>query len=186
VAICRAAPVPGLFPISASLLGAAYVAAGRVAEGLPLLEQAVEQAASSRLMYGQSLWTSLLAEGYLRAGRVDEANTRALEAVEFARTHKEQGYQASALRLLGEIHAHRDPSAVEPAETYYHQALALAEELGMRPLVAHCHLGLGKLYQRTGTREQAQEHLSTATAMYREMDMQFWLAQAGAEMRGLE
>ena len=180
VAICRAAPVPGLFPISASLLGAAYVAAGRVAEALPLLEQAVEQAASSRLMYGQSLWTSLLAEGYLRAGRVDEANTRALEAVEFARTHKEQGFQASALRLLGEIHAHRDPSAVEPAETYYHQALALAEELGMRPLVAHCHLGLGKLYRRTGRRQEAQEHLATATTMYREMGMRFWLEQAEA------
>ena len=48
----------------------------------------------------------------------------------------------------------------------------------MRPLVAHCHLGLGKLYRRTGKREQAQEHLATATTMYREMDMRFWLEQA--------
>ena len=53
----------------------------------------------------------------------------------------------------------------------------------MRPLVAHCHLGLGKLYRRTGKREQAQEHLTTATTMYREMDMTFWLEQAEAEMR---
>jgi tetratricopeptide (TPR) repeat protein len=181
VAICRAAPVPGLFPISASLLGAAYVAAGRVAEALPLLEQAVEQAASSRLMYGRSLWTSLLAEGYLRAGRVDEANTRALEAVEFARTHKEQAHQASALRLLGEIHAHRDLSAVKSAETAYNQALALAEELGMRPLVAHCHLGLGTLYRRTGQFEQARENLATAGALYREMSMTYWLEKAEAE-----
>ena len=58
-------------------------------------------------------------------------------------------------------------------------ALALAEPRGMRPLVAHCHLGLGRLYQRTGTRAQAHEHLSTATTMYREMDMPFWLEQAG-------
>ena len=55
----------------------------------------------------------------------------------------------------------------------------------MRPLVAHCHLGLGKLYRRTGKREQAYEHLSTATTMYREMDMRFWLEQAEATMRGL-
>jgi hypothetical protein len=48
----------------------------------------------------------------------------------------------------------------------------------MRPLVAHCQLSLGKLYQRTGKRDQAQEHLMTATTMYREMDMQFWLEQA--------
>jgi hypothetical protein len=55
----------------------------------------------------------------------------------------------------------------------------------MRPLVAHCHLGLGKLYRRTGKREQAQEHLTTATTMYREMDMRFWLEQAEVEMRQL-
>jgi len=52
----------------------------------------------------------------------------------------------------------------------------------MRPLVAHCHLGLGKLYRCTGKREQAREHLTAATTMYREMDMTFWLEQAEAEM----
>jgi hypothetical protein len=61
--------------------------------------------------------------------------------------------------------------------------LALAEPRGMRPLIAHCYLGLGKLYGRTGQRDQAREHLATATTMYREMDMGFWLEQAEAEMR---
>lgn len=65
------------------------------------------------------------------------------------------------------------------------RALALAEPRGMRPLVAHCHLGLGKLYRRTGKREQAQEHLTSATEMYREMDMPFYLAQTEAETREL-
>ena len=64
--------------------------------------------------------------------------------------------------------------------------LALADELGMRPLVAHCHLGLGKLYRRTGERQRAHEHLTTATTMYREMDMRFWLEQAEAAMAGPE
>ena len=77
----------------------------------------------------------------------------------------------------------RRPAAPRTLEGYYREALALADELGMRPLVAHCHLGLGKLYARTGKREQAQEHLTTATAMYREMDMRFWLEQAEAELR---
>jgi hypothetical protein len=67
----------------------------------------------------------------------------------------------------------------------YRRALALTEPLGMRPLAAHCHLGLGKLYQRTGKQSQAREHLSTATTMYREMDMSFWLEQAEAETREL-
>ena len=65
------------------------------------------------------------------------------------------------------------------------KALALAEPRGMRPLVAHCHLGLGKLYRRTAKPEQAQEHLRTATTMYREMDMRFWPEQAEAEMSAL-
>ncbi len=61
----------------------------------------------------------------------------------------------------------------------------VAVELGMRPLVAHCHLGLGKLYRRTGQRDQAQEHLTTATTMYREMGMTYWLEHAEPEMREL-
>jgi hypothetical protein len=55
----------------------------------------------------------------------------------------------------------------------------------MRPLVGHCHLGLGKLYRRTGKREEAQEHLTTATTMYREMDMRFWLEEAAVETAAL-
>jgi hypothetical protein len=58
-------------------------------------------------------------------------------------------------------------------------------ELGIRPLVAHCHFGLGKLNLRTGTREQAEEHLATATTMYRDMGMTYWLEKAEAEMREL-
>jgi hypothetical protein len=54
----------------------------------------------------------------------------------------------------------------------------------MRPLIAHCHLGLGRLYRRTGNPQAAEEHLMTATTMYREMDMQFWLDQAAVETGG--
>jgi hypothetical protein len=60
--------------------------------------------------------------------------------------------------------------------------VVLADTLGMRPLLAHCHRGLGKVYRRTGKPEPAQEHLATATTMYRGMGMTFWLEQAEAEM----
>jgi hypothetical protein len=76
----------------------------------------------------------------------------------------------------------RDPPDPVMAEQAYNGALAVAAELGMRPLAAHCHLDLGKLYRRTGKREQAREQLTTATAMYREMDMGFWVEQAEAEL----
>jgi tetratricopeptide (TPR) repeat protein len=182
LSVCQVASITGLFPIIASLLGDAYALAGRVADGLPLLEKAVEQATSSRLMYGQSLWVSLLADGYLLAGRLEDANARALQALEFASTHKERGYQASALRLLGEIHVRRDPLEVELAEEHYRQALALAEELGMRPLQAHCHRGLGLLYAKIGRQQQARVDLSAAIELYRAMQMTLWLPQAEATL----
>lgn len=93
------------------------------------------------------------------------------------------GFAAHALHLLGDIATHPDRFDAESAEAHYCKALALAEPRGMRPLIAHCHLGLGKLYRRTGQREQAHEHLTIATTLYREMDMQFWLEQAETEMR---
>jgi class 3 adenylate cyclase/tetratricopeptide (TPR) repeat protein len=183
LSVCRVAPI-SLFPIMASLLGAAYGLAGRVAEALPLLEQAVEQATLSRLMYGQSLWVSLLAEGYLLAGRLEDAHTRAMQAVEYASTHKERGYQAYALRLLGEIATAR--ASLAEAEVHYRQALALAEELGMRPLHAHCHLGLGQLYVKLGRRAEACTELSAAVELYRAMDMTFWLPQTEAALAQVE
>ena len=102
------------------------------------------------------------------------------------REGKERGHEAWALRLLGDIAARRNPLDVEPAEAHYRQALALAEELGMRPLQAHCHRGLGTLYVTTGQREQVGAELSTAIALYRAMDMTFWLPQTEAALAQVE
>jgi tetratricopeptide (TPR) repeat protein len=124
-----------------------------------------------------------LGEAYVLADRLEDALALAERALSLAREGGQRSYEASALRLVGEVTAHRD--IPEYADGHYCDALALAEELGMRPLVAHCHLGLGKLYRRTGKREQAQEHLTTATTMYRGMGMTYWLEKAEAEMREL-
>ena len=103
-----------------------------------------------------------------------------------ARQQKTRGGEALALRQLGVVQAHADPPDATQAETHYQQALALAEALGMRPLVAHCHLGLGRLYGQTGRVEQARAALSTAIALYRAMDMTFWLPQAEAALAQVE
>jgi predicted ATPase len=89
-------------------------------------------------------------------------------------------------QLLGDIAAHRDPSASEQAEAYYQQALTLTEELGMRPLQAHCHRSLGTLYAKTGQREQGHAELSIAIELYKAMDMTFWLPQAEAALVQVE
>ena len=128
---------------------------------------------------------SRLAEAYLWSGRADEALKRARSAVELSKKHQERANEALALRVLAEITAHGDSIDATSAGKQYADSLALAEELGMRPLVAHCHLGLGKLYRRIGKRQRAEEHLRLALTMYREMDMRFWPEQAEAEIREL-
>jgi tetratricopeptide (TPR) repeat protein len=100
------------------------------------------------------------------------------------RERGERGAEAWSLWLLGEIEARESAKDAAIAANLVRQALILADDCGLRPLVAHCHLGLGTLDQRTGQTEQAQEHLATATALYREMGMTYWLAQADAAMAG--
>ena len=118
---------------------------------------------------------------YLSAGRIDEAASHAREALALTRRLGARGSEARALCLAGDV---ASIGGAEDADDYYREALALAGELGMRPLIAHCHLGLGKLYRRAGKRQEAQECLTTAMAMYREMEMRFWLEQAEVEMGG--
>jgi len=179
--ICRDHEVPLWSLMIASHLGYAYALSGRADETLPLLDQARAQAAAKRVEAYPSLSLVCLGDAYLQIGRVDDAVSFAAAALRLCRERKERGHEAWALRLLGEIALHRDPPDVEAGSEHYYQAMALADELGMRPLVAHCHLGLGKLYLRIGKRQEAQEHLTTAATMYREMDMQFWLEKAEAK-----
>ena len=107
-------------------------------------------------------------------------------ALSLARTHQERGSEAWTLRLLGDLAAQEPAVQGEAAASYYTQALALAEELGMRPLQAHCHRGLGTLYARQGQRQQARAALATAIDLYRDMEMTFWLPQAEAALAQVE
>ena len=106
--------------------------------------------------------------------------------LDLARQQKARGHEVHALHQLGAVHAHAASPDIAQAEAYYQQALALAEALGMRPLAAHCHLGLGTLYAATGQREPASTELSTAFEMYRAMDMTFWMPQAEAALARVE
>ena len=106
----------------------------------------------------------------------------AVQAYAQAHETQEHGSQAWIALLLGAMHAHGDAPDIEQAEAYYRQAQALADELGMRPLQAHCHRGLGTLYATTGQQEQARAELSTAIEMYQAMEMTFWLPETEAAL----
>jgi DNA-binding NtrC family response regulator/predicted ATPase len=177
LALCRASGNRNILRPIATALGSAYALQGRLAEGRALLEEGVGESLSSgaRPSPQQVAW---LSEACHLAGHGEEAWQYAHQALDVARQHKERANEAYALHQLGAVQAHADPLDAEQAEAYYRQALALAEALGMRPLQAHCRLGLGKLYLKVGPLEQARSELSGALALFRSMDMTFWLPQA--------
>jgi class 3 adenylate cyclase/tetratricopeptide (TPR) repeat protein len=177
--LCRTWQFVVAIPSAAAALGAAYAHAGRADEALPLVVGAVEEFRRRELHTRPALILLCAGMTYLSAGRIGEAASHAREALALTRRVGARGSEAHALCLGGDV---ASTGGAEDAEGYYREALALAEPRGMRPLVAHCHLGLGKLYRRTGKHEQAQEHLATATTMYREMGMTYWLEQAQTEL----
>jgi tetratricopeptide (TPR) repeat protein len=170
----------------AAPLGAAYTLAGRLTEAVPLLTQAMEQAMEMGRVDFQALCHLSLGEAQLLAGRLEEAHALAERALALARTHQERGNEAYALRLLGDMAARREPPESEQAEDHYRQALVLAEELGMRPLQAHCHRGLGTLYLKLGGHAKARAELDTAIDLYKAMEMTSWLPQVEAALAQLE
>ena len=167
-------------------LGYACTLSGQLVEARALFDELVPYATTmSSMGVGQAMQLAWLGEADLFEGRLEDALQRAQEALALSRRHEERSHEAWSLRLLGEIASQRHPPAVETANGYYREALALAGDLGMRPLVAHCHAHLGTLLRKAGEREQAREHLTAATTMYRDMDMRFWLNHAETEMAEL-
>ena len=144
----------------------------------------IARGASIQFRYGQPLVLTQLGQALLLRRPSGRGATRSRHPGPRAGpTKRARGSEAYAIHLLGELAALADPPDGTTAEAHYREALSLAEERGMRPLVAHCHLGLGKLYRRTGDRAKAEEHLTTATTMYREMDMGFWLEKAEGALK---
>jgi tetratricopeptide (TPR) repeat protein len=181
--LCRTREAPLLLHDFAWALGAACHGTGRRADGVTLMEEAARGVAErNRRWSGWANYAGALGGAYLLDGRLPDATRLAQDGLVAARRLGEREVECRLLRLLGDIAAHPDRFDVDAAEAHYRQALALAEELSLRPLVAHCHLGLGELYRRAGTRQESRKHLTTAGTMFGEMDMPYWREKAEMAM----
>ena len=167
------------FPQVATALGLSYAAMGRLADALPLLEEAVELAGAMRLSSAQSPALTALGEARMLAGRLAESLETAQSGLTVAQQNGRRGHEAWALRLLGELALCRSDAPL--AGDYFARGNALSNALDMRPLSAHCHLGLGRASRMADDREAAEGQLTTAVGLFRDMEMGFWLAQATAE-----
>ena len=183
--LCRASGILDWLRPTLASLGFASALQGRFAEGRALLEEAISVAIHTGGKQ-RALWVAWLSEVCRLAGRGEEAWQHARRALDLARQQKDRGDEAVALHQLGAVQAHADRPDVAQAEAHYQQALALADELGMRPLQAHCHGGLGKLYATIGRRPEARAALATAVELYRAMEMAFWLPQVEAVLAQLD
>jgi len=181
-ALCRTIDAPLQFHLNAASLGYAYALSGRADDGLPLLNDAVQHVTSTGGLFAHVRLLGWLGEAYLLAGRIDDALATATEALDLCRARDERGREAYALRLLGKITAARDPVDFQTVDDYYRQAIELARQLGMRPLMADCHLSLGILYNKMGNLDQARSEISAAIDLYRAMRMTSWLSRAEAAL----
>ena len=130
-------------PQFVSFLGFAYALSGRIDEALPLLQQAEAETVSIGRTSGQSLRVNWQGEAYLLAGRLDEASSFAQRGFELSRSIRNEATGRGASSFWARprrIRSHRTYKTPKPTIV---DALTLANELGMRPLEAHCHLGLG-------------------------------------------
>jgi DNA-binding NtrC family response regulator/tetratricopeptide (TPR) repeat protein len=178
---CRAANLPLWIPRLVSALGGAYTATGRAGVAQPLLEAAVRQAQAMKLIRGQSLLVGIWSYANLLAGNCTAARDHARRALELAREHREPGYEAWILRFQAEVALRGRPMLAEEAEARFHDALARAQGLGMRPLTAHCHLGLARLYRHRARPADAEHHRIEAASLYAALDMRFWLPQCAPD-----
>jgi tetratricopeptide (TPR) repeat protein len=158
-------------------LGKARDAMNRIREGEKLLERQAAQGLV--ILLGTSYHA--LSRACLRLGCPDDAYRLAERAV--GSSSSQPGFAAHALHLLGEIATYPDRFNPQAGEAYYQRALGLAEPRGMRPLIAHCHRGLGELYRRAAEPRMAAEHLDIAKRMFSDMDMRFWLQTTGEKSR---
>jgi class 3 adenylate cyclase/tetratricopeptide (TPR) repeat protein len=179
----RELELPFVFPLLASHLGLAYARSGRRAEGAALLDEALAHAVSTKLLFLHSFSLASRSWVYLMEDHLDEALTHAGRALELCRARGERGEEAWTLRLLGEITSRVGAARAEEASDYYRRALARASELEMRPLIAHCHLGLGGL-RHGPTQAAAPEHLAMARALFEQMQMTYWAAEADTAPSG--
>jgi tetratricopeptide (TPR) repeat protein len=163
-------------PWLAAALGHSHAFAGRVSRGLSMLRAAVDEAETLGNVSGQAWRLASLGEVLLLTGRPDEAQTRADQALEQSRQRGERGHEAWALRLQAEVAAARKSPAHVVGERF-HEALALAGALEMRPLEARCHLGLARLHCAEGRRDEAWAARGRAIEMFRSMDIDFWVTQ---------
>ena len=181
--LCEQASLTVWQPIPATLLGLCLLMLDRKDDGIALLRDGVRRAESLGVMAYLSRWMLHLAEGLLAIGDVTAARATADRAMALALAHGERAHEAMAWRVLGDVSARE--ASFDAARQAYEQALALADELSLRPLIARTHFDLGRLQRQLGHLGDAEDHLARAIVLFADMGMRSWLELSQPELKAL-
>jgi tetratricopeptide (TPR) repeat protein len=177
--LCRSSKVQFVYPYAAGSLGYAYLLANEPMRALSILEEGTKPGNLEG-----AVWTvhplTALGDTYLALGEIDLATETVSNALWFADEGEERGFEAWAMLIMGNIKA--KAGRMEEAEEWYRRALQHASDLLMRPLVAHCHKGLGLVYLTSQRNNEALSELQTSAESYRSMGMDFWALQADSAL----
>ena len=182
--ICREVGLALHFPMVAVPLGSSYLLAGRTEAAVTLLRQTLERIVAHDMVNFQGVCRFSLAEALVDCGRLDEAAECSAEALAIVRRQEERGYEAYALRARGELERRRGQAstAVERAR----ESLAIAEELGLAPLQAHCRADIGAAHAQQGQARQARAALARAIEGYRSLAMSWHEQQSQGLLASLK
>jgi class 3 adenylate cyclase/tetratricopeptide (TPR) repeat protein len=178
--ICESSDIRVLMTHVGSNLGYAYALKGQLDRAMPLMERADEQ---SELIGRKAAWAlrlTWLGHARFLAGQTDIAKEHGQRALTLAINSGERGYQAWALKLLGDVTLAQSLDPLQ-ARSSYDQSMEIASQLSMQPVQAHLHLSAGRLCRHMNQVEQAQHEISRAIACYKKMEMPLWLLLAERE-----
>jgi len=181
--LCRTRDLPFLAVQIQAVLGYAYLLDGQTAEAIDRLEPVIPQCIELGLVQPRTTYTSWLGEALLQDGQVQGALAQADNALALARTYGTVGPGAWAFRLRAEalIRTCSEREAARAADDY-REAARIATERGMRPLQAHCHLGMARLHAVLGDLAEARAEVEAARRMYQEMEMIRYVSEADQEL----
>jgi PAS domain S-box-containing protein len=189
--VCESAEIPVQQPLIVSCLAVAYAFIGRFDEALGLLDSITDRklwvrgTGTRKVPLGKAMGMVWQVETYMFAGRHSEAEVLARQALEVFRENKDRGSEAWLRYLLAELLVRHHPSSFSQAEESYRAASILAHELGMRPLQAHCYLGLGQIYAQSKNTRMAQSEIGTARELYHAMHMSFWVDKSASALTAI-
>jgi tetratricopeptide (TPR) repeat protein len=172
--------------VAAPLLGEAFLLDERPELAIELLQPIKETETHLNIRNSHAMTLSVLSQAMLRNGNAPGADELAKQALRVARSRRQRGLEGWVLKGLGELASREHPSRPAVVKRWYSEALAAADECAMRPLLAHCEMGLAKLFAAGGQKAQskARQHFDAAARLYCEMGMEFWVGQAACVVEG--